>query len=74
LRAVAGVPAWENDRAAAWLVIAGASAQAHRHVGPAVELVFDGTTTPKASFVAAGTVHAGHAAPEAGRADIFEIK
>ena len=31
----------------------------HRHVGDAVELTFDGTNSPKAEFVSAGTVHAG---------------
>jgi hypothetical protein len=74
LREVAGAPAWENNRAAAWVVMPVAAAPTHRHVGPAVELVFDGTTTPKASFVPAGTVHAGPTAPEGGRAYIFEIK
>ena len=74
LRQVAGAPTWENNRAAAWVVMPGSSAPTHRHVGDAVELVFDGSTTPKASFVAAGTAHAGPTPPEAGRAYIFEIK
>jgi hypothetical protein len=74
LREVAGAPAWENNRAAAWVVMPVAAAPTHRHVGSAVELVFAGTTTPKASFVPAGTVHAGPTAPEGGRAYIFEIK
>ena len=74
LRQVAGAPAWENDRAAAWVVMPGSSAAMHRHVGDAVELIFDGSTTPKASFVPAGTVHAGPAPADGGRAYIFEIK
>ena len=74
LRQVAGAPAWENNRAAAWVVMPGSPAPAHRHVGDAVELIFDGSTTPKATFVPAGTVHAGQAPPEGGRAYIFEIK
>ena len=73
LRQVAGAPAWENDRAAAWVVMSG-SGPTHRHVGDAVELVFDGSTTPRATFVAAGTVHAGPTPAEGGRAYIFEIK
>jgi len=55
-------------------VIAGSSAPAHRHVGDAVELIFDGSTIPKAAFVPAGTVHAGPTPPNGGRAYIFEIK
>jgi hypothetical protein len=74
LRQVAGAPAWENNRAAAWVVMSGTSAPTHRHGGTAVELVFDGTATPKASFVPAGTAHAGPTPPEGGRAYIFEIK
>ena len=74
LRQVAGAPAWENNRAAAWVVMPGSSAAMHRHVGDAVELIFDGSTTPKASFVPAGTVHAGPAPADGGRAYIFEIK
>jgi hypothetical protein len=74
LRQVAGAPAWENNRAAAWVVMPGASAQTHRHVGNAVELIFDGSTTPKAAFVPAGTVHDGPTPPDGGRAYIFEIK
>jgi hypothetical protein len=73
LRQVAGAPAWENDRAAAWVVMSG-SGPTHRHVGDAVELVFNGSTTPKATFVAAGTVHPGPMPPDGGRAYIFEIK
>ena len=38
-----------------------------------VELVFDGTS-PKATFVPAGTVHAGPAPGPGARAYIFEIK
>jgi hypothetical protein len=75
LRKVAGAPAWENDRAAAWVVMDGASSSPHRHVGDAVELTFDAAaSTPKAVFVPAGTVHAGPAPAAGGRAYIFEIK
>lgn len=73
LRQVAGAPAWENNRAVAWVVMGGSTGPAHRHVGDAVELIFDGST-PKATFVAAGTAHAGPAPGEGGRAYIFEIK
>jgi hypothetical protein len=73
LRQTAGAPAWENNRAVAWVVNSGSSAPTHRHVGDAVEIVFDGTT-PKAAFVAAGTLHEGPAAGASGRAYIFEIK
>lgn len=73
LRQVVGAPAWENNRAAAWLVTGGSSAPTHRHVGDAVELIFDGPS-PKATFVAAGTVHAAPAPPAGARAYIFEIK
>lgn len=74
LRQVAGTPAWENNRAAAWVVMPGSSAPVHRHAGDAVELIFDGTTSPKATFVPAGTAHAGPQPAEGGRAYIFEIK
>ena len=74
LRQVVGTPAWENNRAAAWLVMPGSSTPMHRHVGDAVELIFDGSTAPKAAFVPAGTVHAGPAPAEGGRAYIFELK
>ena len=74
LRNVAGAPAWENSRAAAWLVMPGSPGPTHRHVGDAVELVFDGSTTPKVAFVSAGTVHAGPAPGDGARAYIFEIK
>jgi hypothetical protein len=73
LRQVAGVPAWENNRAAAWLVAGGSSAPTHRHVGDGVELIFDGAP-PRATFVPAGTVHAGPAPATGARAYIFEIK
>jgi hypothetical protein len=73
LRQVAGAPAWENNRAAAWLVMPGSSAPTHRHVGDAIELLFEGSA-PKATFVPAGTVHAGPAPREGERAYIFEIK
>ena len=74
LRQVAGAPAWENNRAAAWVVMPGSSAATHRHVGNAVELIFDGARIPKAAFVPAGTVHDGPTPPNGGRAYIFEIK
>jgi hypothetical protein len=74
LRQVAGAPAWENNRAAAWLVMPGSVAPTHRHVGDAVELMFDRSATPKAAFVPAGTVHDGPTPPDGGRAYIFEIK
>jgi hypothetical protein len=75
LRKVAGAPAWENSRAAAWLIMGGASGATHRHVGAAVELIFDASAKePQATFVPAGTVHAGPTPPEGGRAYIFEIK
>src|SRR3982751_398608 len=32
LREVAGAPAWENNRAAAWLIMGGSSAPTHRHL------------------------------------------
>ena len=73
LRQVAGAPAWENNRAAAWVVMPGSSAPLHRHVGDAVELIFE-ASTPKATFVPAGTIHAGPAPGDGGRAYIFEIK
>jgi hypothetical protein len=75
LRKVAGAPAWENNRAAAWVIMGGASGATHRHGGDAVELIFDAAAKePRATFVPAGTVHAGPTPPEAGRAYIFEIK
>jgi hypothetical protein len=74
LRQVAGAPTWENNRAAAWVVLPGSSVPMHRHVGDAVELTFDGSTSPKATFVPAGTVHTGPTPGDGGRAYIFEIK
>lgn len=74
LRQVAGAPAFENHRTVAWAIAPGSSAPSHRHAGDAVELIFDGSTTPKATFVPAGTVHTGPAAGDGGRAFIFEIK
>lgn len=74
LRQVAGAPAWENNRAAAWVLMSGVSSPAHRHAGDAVELIFEASTTPKAAFVPAGTVHAAPTPPTEGRAYIFEIK
>ncbi len=74
MRQVAGAPAWENNRAAAWVVMPGTSTPTHRHVGDAVELIFDGSAAPKAAFAPAGTVHASPTPAEGGRAYIFEIK
>jgi hypothetical protein len=74
LRLVAGAPAWENDRAAGWAVLPGAPVAKHRHTGDAVELIFDGTHSPKATFVPAGTVHEGPTPPADGRVYIFELK
>ena len=73
LRQVAGPPAWENNRAVAWLIMGGSSLPAHRHSGDAVELIFD-AVSPKAIFVPSGTVHAGPAPGPGARAYIFEIK
>jgi hypothetical protein len=73
LRQVAGAPAWENNRAAAWLVTGGSAAPTHRHAGDAVEMIFDGPS-PRVTFVPAGTVHAGPAPAPGARAYIFEIK
>jgi hypothetical protein len=74
LRQVAGAPAWENTRAAAWVVMPGASSPVHRHAGDAVELHFAGATAPTAAFVPAGTVHSTPVPAEGGRTYIFEIK
>ena len=73
LRQVAGAPAWENNRAVAWMVTEGSSLPSHRHVGDAVELLFDGSS-PKATFIPAGTVHTGPAPGAGARAYVFEIK
>ena len=77
LRQVVGAPSWENSRAFAWAIPPGTAAPTHRHVRDAVELIFTGSTpatTPKVSFVPAGTVHAGPAPETGGRVFIFEIK
>ena len=74
LREVAGAPAWENNRAAAWVVLPGASSPVHRHAGDAVELLFAAATAPRAVFVPAGTVHSAPVPAEGGRTYIFEIK
>ncbi len=74
LRQVAGAPAGENARAAAWVVMPGQAGPMHRHVGDAVELIFDGSASAKAAFVPAGTVHTGPTPGDSGRAYIFEIK
>ena len=75
LRKVLGAPAWDsNNRAAAWVIMGGASGATHRHVGDAVELIFNPATPPKATFVPAGTVHASPTPAEGERAYIFELK
>ena len=77
LRQVVGAPSWENRRTFAWAIPPGAAAPTHRHVRDAVELIFTGATpatTPKVSFVPAGTVHAGPVPEAGGRVFIFEIK
>jgi hypothetical protein len=77
LRQVVGPPSWENRRTFAWAIPPGTPAPTHRHVRDAVELVFTGATpatTPKASFVPAGTVHAGPVPDAGGRVFIFDIK
>jgi hypothetical protein len=77
LRQVVGAASWENRRTVAWAIPPGTSAPTHRHVRDAVELVFTGATpatTPKGSFVPAGTLHAGPAPEAGGRVFIFEIK
>jgi hypothetical protein len=56
------------------VILGGASGATHRHVGDAVELIFNPSTPPKATFVPAGTVHAGPAPAEGERAYIFELK
>jgi hypothetical protein len=77
LRQVLGAPSWENRRTYAWAIPPGTAVAAHRHVRDAVELVFTAATpatTPKVSFVPAGTVHSGPAPEPGGRVFIFEIK
>jgi hypothetical protein len=75
LRKVLGAPAWDtNNRAAAWVIMGGASGATHRHVGDAVEVIFDPSAAPKATFVPAGTTHSGPKPAEGGRAYIFELK
>ena len=77
LRQVVGPPSWENRRTFAWAIPPGTAAPTHRHVRDAVELVFTGATpatTPKVSFVPAGTSHAGPVPEAGGRVFIFEIK
>jgi hypothetical protein len=77
LRQVVGPPSWENRRTFAWAIPPGTAAPAHRHVRDAVELVFSGATpatTPKVSFVPAGTLHAGPGPEAGGRVFIFEIR
>jgi len=73
LRQVAGLPSWENTRAAGWLLLPGASAPVHRHTRDAVELVFGGGA-PTATFVPAGTRHADPRLTSNGHAVIFELK
>ena len=72
-RAILGEPAGPSR----WAIPPGTAAPTHRHVRDAVELVFTAATpatTPKVSFVPAGTVHAGPAPEAGGRVFIFEIK
>jgi hypothetical protein len=54
--------------------MAGSPAPVHRHVGDAVELIFDGSTTPKAAFVPAGTVHSGPTLADGARGYMFEVR
>ena len=77
VRQVVGPPSWDNRRAFAWALPAGAAPSTHRHVRDAVELVFSAATpatTPKVTFVPAGTAHAGPVPEAGGRVFIFEIK
>ena len=74
LRQVAGAPAWENNRAAGWAILPGAAVAMHRHTGDAVEVIFDGSNSPKATYVPAGTTHQAPTAPANGRVYIFELK
>ena len=72
-----GAPSWDNKRAFAWAIPPGTAAPTHRHVRDAVELIFNASTpatTPKVTFVPAGTVHAGPVPEAGGRVFIFEIK
>ena len=65
LRKVLGAPAWDsNNRAAAWVIMGGASGAAHRHVGDAVELVFDPSADAQGVIRAGGN---GSLRPDAGR-------
>jgi hypothetical protein len=77
LRQLLGAPSWDNRRAFAWAIPPGSAVPSHRHVRDAVELVFTAATpatTPKVTFVPAGTVHLGPAPEPGGRVFIFEIK
>ena len=77
LRQVVGAPSWENPRTYAWAIPPGTAVPSHRHVRDAVELVFTSATpatTPKVTFVPAGTVHAGPAPEPGGRVFILELK
>jgi hypothetical protein len=55
------------------MVAEGSSLPTHRHVGDAVEVMFDASGA-KATFGPAGTVHAGPARGPGARAYVFEIK
>ena len=76
LTVVGGPPAWQNNRALGWMVLPGTDFPAHRHIGDALELVFDGSDppVPTATFVPAGTMHSAPIPPADGRVVIFELK
>jgi hypothetical protein len=76
LTVVGGPPAWQNNRAAGWVVMPGTAFPTHRHIGDAIELSFTGANppVPSATFVPAGTVHAAPTPPADGRVVIFELK
>jgi hypothetical protein len=73
LRQVFGPPAAENHRAVVFLLQPSSSTTSHRHVGDAVEVVYDGPK-PTVTFVPAGTAHNGPTLSASGRAYIFELK
>jgi hypothetical protein len=73
LRQRAGMPAFENGRATAWILGPGSVGNQHRHLGDAVEVIFDGAT-PVVSFVPRGTLHASPNLTDMSRMVVFEIK